>query len=96
MQRPNDVLLVCPACGGKRVSRNGHTPAGRQQIHCKDCGVWRQLEARPRSVPEARKAEILHAVTRERLSLRAAERTFHVARQTIAGWIKKKPRPCRL
>ena len=45
-------------------------------------------------MPAARQAEILHAVTRERLSLRAAERTFGVARQTIAAWIKKKPRPC--
>ena len=95
MKRSNDGALVCPACGDKRVIRNGHTPAGRQQIHCRGCGVWRQLEAGPRAVPEARRAEILHAVTRERLSLRAAERTFRVARQTIAGWIKKKPTLCR-
>ena len=92
---PIDDALVCPACGSERVIRNGHTPAGRQQIHCQGCGVWRQLEAGLRAVPEARQAEILRAVTCERLSLRAAERVFGVARQTIAAWIKKKPRPCR-
>ena len=38
---------------------------------------------------------VLRAVEAERLSLRAAERVFGAARQTIARWLGKKPRPSR-
>ena len=49
---------------------------------------------RPATDP-VRQALVLQAVTTERLSLRAAERLFGVARQTIARWLKKKPKACR-
>ena len=42
-----------------------------------------------------RQQEILRAVGTERLSLRAAERVFGVARQTIARWLEKKPKLSR-
>ena len=38
---------------------------------------------------------VLRAVEVERLSLRAAERVFGVARQTIAKWLEKKPKLSR-
>ena len=48
----------------------------------------------PATDPE-RKAMVLRAVEVERLSLRAAERVFGVARQTIAKWLEKKPKLSR-
>lgn len=30
---------VCPDCGSKNVSRNGHTPDGKQRYVCRECGT---------------------------------------------------------
>ena len=54
------------------------------------------LAAKSPATDPARKALILRAVEVERLSLRAAERVFGVARQTVAKWLEKKPRLSRL
>ena len=54
------------------------------------------LKAKGPATDPARKAMVLRAVEIERLSLRAAERVFGVARQTIARWLQKKPMLCRL
>jgi transposase len=53
------------------------------------------LAAKSRETEAARKALILQAVETERLSLRAAERLFGVTRQTVAKWLKKRPKGCR-
>ena len=53
------------------------------------------LVAKSPATDPARKALILRAVEVERLGLRAAERVFGVARQTIARWLEKKPKPSR-
>ena len=53
------------------------------------------LKAKSRATDPARKALVLRAVETERFSLRAAERLFGVARQTIAKWLKKKRKVCR-
>ena len=53
------------------------------------------LVAKGPAIDPERKATILRAVEFERLSLRAAERVFGVARQTVAKWLEKKPRACR-
>ena len=85
----------CRVCGSEDIQFNGHTRVGSQQYHCKGCGVWRVLDPKPgTAVEEKRREEILRAVSQERLGLRAAERVFGVTRQTIAGWIKKKPQSC--
>ncbi len=46
------------------------------------------------TAPE-RKAEVLRAIETERLSLRAAQRVFGVARGTISKWLQKKPKVSR-
>ncbi len=53
------------------------------------------LVAKSAATDPARKELVLRAVEVERLSLRAAERVFGVARQTIAKWLEKKPKNCR-
>ena len=53
------------------------------------------LQAKSSAIDPERRALILRAVEVERLSLRAAERVFGVARQTVAKWLEKKPQVSR-
>ena len=85
----------CPTCGSGAVVKSGHNSCGTQQYLCKACGAHRVLAAKSRATDPALKALVLRAVETERLSLRAAERLFGVARKTIAKWLKKKPKACR-
>ena len=75
--------------------KSGHNSAGTQQYLCKACGAHRVLAAKSCATDPERKAMVLRAVEVERLSLRATERVFGVARQTIARWLQKKPKPSR-
>ena len=85
----------CASCGSLAIVKSGHNSSGTQQYLCKACGAHRVLVAKGPAIAPERKALILRAVEVERLSLRAAERIFGVARQTIAKWLKKKRRVCR-
>ena len=81
----------CATCGSASLVKAGHNSVGSQQYLCKTCGAHRVLKAKGPATDPARKAMVLRAVEVERLSLRAAERVFGVARQTIAKWLEKKP-----
>ncbi len=85
----------CATCASTSLVKAGHNGSGTQQYLCKACGAHRVLKAKNPAIDPERKAMILRAVEVERLSLRAAERVFGVARQTIAKWLKKKPQPSR-
>ena len=85
----------CTACGSERIVKNGKNVCGQQQFRCRACGACRVLHPRSRSTPPERQDEILRAVALERLSLRAGARVFGVGRQTLAGWLKKKPKLSR-
>ena len=85
----------CAACGSTAIVKNGHNSCGTQQFLCKACGAHRVLVAKSVATDPEHKALVLRAVEIERLSLRAAERVFGVARQTIAKWLEKKPQVCR-
>ena len=85
----------CTRCGSERIVKNGKNVCGHQQFRCRACGACRVLSPQSRSAPPERQREILRAVALERLSLRAAARVFGVGRQTLAGWLKKKPALCR-
>ena len=85
----------CATCGSVSVVKAGHNSVGSQQYLCKACGAHRVLVAKSPATDPERKALILRAVEVERLGLRAAERVFGVARQTIAKWLEKKPRASR-
>ena len=86
----------CASCESTSIVKSGHNSSGTQQYLCKACGAHRVLVAKGPATDPARKAMVLRAVEVERLGLRAAERVFGVARQTIARWLEKKPKICRL
>ena len=92
----NVLAPCCATCGSRALVKSGHNSAGTQQYLCKACGAHRVLVAKSPAIGAERKAMTLRAVELERLSLRAAERVFGVARQTIARWLEKKPKICRL
>jgi len=81
--------LTCTRCGSSKLTRNGKTKTGKQKFHCQACGCYGTLDP-DYGYSEERKAEILRAY-HERSSLRGLERTFGVARQTVAAWLKKSP-----
>jgi transposase-like protein len=86
----------CTRCGSERIVKNGKNACGRQQFRCRACGACRVLFPISRTAPPERQAEILRAAALERLSLRAAARVFAVGRGTLALWMEKKPKSCRL
>ena len=85
----------CATCASTSIVKAGHNGSGTQQYLCKACGAHRVPAAKSPATDPARKAMILRAVEVERLSWRAAERVFGVARQTVAQWLEKKPKTCR-
>lgn len=85
----------CTRCGSERIVKNGHNAFGRQQFRCRACGACRVLQPKSREATPERQAEVLRAVASERLSLRAAARVFGLGRNTITGWLEKKPRLSR-
>ena len=78
-------------CASTALVKAGHNGSGTQQFLCKACGAHRVLKAKGPATDPERRATVLRAVEVERLSLRAAERVFGVARQTVAKWLEKKP-----
>lgn len=74
-------------CGSSKLTRNGKTKTDKQKFRCHACGCYGTLTPNY-GYSEERKAEILRAY-HERSSLRSLERTFGVARQTVAAWLKK-------
>ena len=82
------VVNSCTKCQSDNITKNGKTPTGKQKYYCKVCGSYGTLDPTVRYTPE-RKAEILRAY-HERSSLRGLERTFGVARQTVAKWLQEK------
>ena len=87
-----DAAPRCTRCGSERIVKNGENVCGHQQFRCRACRV---LSPQSRTARLGRQRKILRAVTLERLSQRAAARVFGVGRQTLAGWLKKKPKLCR-
>ena len=84
------ITHECPHCASLNIVKNGHSPKGKQQYRCKDCGKSGVLNP---TVPytEEEKEQILAAYY-ERPSMRGIERIFGVARQTLAVWLKKSRR----
>ena len=95
MSKTLSAVLCCTDCGSAAIVKNGHNACGSAQFACRACGARRVLVPKRLPASAARQQEILRAVASERLSLRAAERVFGVARQTIARWLEKKPKLSR-
>jgi len=82
------IVNRCTKCQSENIVKNGTTKVGKPKYHCKACGAYGTLNPSVQYTPE-RKDEILRAY-HERSSLRGLERTFGVARQTVAKWLKAK------
>ena len=95
MSQTLSAAPCCTACGRTAIVKNGHNACGSAQFACRACGARRVLAPKRQPASAVRQQEILRAVASERLSLRAAERVFGVARQTIAKWLEKKPQLSR-
>ncbi len=89
MNQTLSAAPCCPACGSPALVKNGHNACGTQPYLCKACGARQVLAPKTRPATAERQEEILRAVATERLSLRAAERVFGVARQTVAKWLER-------
>jgi insertion element IS1 protein InsB len=81
------IAPECTRCHSLDIVKNGQTKKGKQKFRCNSCGAYGTLNPEVMYPPE-RKEEILRAY-HERSSLRGLERTFGVARQTVAKWLKK-------
>jgi transposase-like protein len=86
-------VIKCYHCGSENLKRNGKAPNGKQRYHCKDC-QRASLENPDYGYREARKEEILRAY-QERSSMRGISRTFGIARNTLASWLKKSQNTTR-
>ena len=90
-----EAAPCCTACGSECIVKNGKNVCGHQQFRCRVGGACRGLHPKSRETTPERKNEGLHAVATARLSLRAAERVFGVARHPISRGLEKKPKPVR-
>ncbi len=82
------LIFQCPKCGGTNVVKNGKNRAGNQQFLCKDCRKSAVMYPHNRKTP-ADKEQIL-AAYHERPSMRGIARMFHISRDTLKEWLKKK------
>ncbi len=80
------ITYRCRVCGSTNIVRNGTNKCGNAQYHCKNCGAYRVLGSK-HIYDEEDKDTILQSY-KERASMRGLERIFHVARQTVARWIR--------
>lgn len=79
--------IKCYHCGSDDLKKNGKASNGKQRYHCKDCGRASR-ENGDYGYSEARREEILRAY-QERSNMRGISRTFGIARNTLASWLKK-------
>jgi insertion element IS1 protein InsB len=80
------VQQSCSNCGSTNISKNGKDYKGSQKFYCADCKSYGTLNAGRYS--QERKEEIIRSYF-ERASMRGVQRTFKVARQTLARWLLK-------
>jgi transposase-like protein len=83
------VELQCKKCGSRNVKRNGMTKSGRQQYHCRDCGVYTTTTEGARDWKSLfAQIEQLH---HEGVSQHGISRLTDVSRATIRAFLKKRP-----
>ncbi len=82
------IKVICRHCGSANLARNGLTTNGKQRYLCADCGRRSRDNPQPNGYTEHERETILDAY-HERSSLRGLTRAFGVARNTVAGWLKK-------
>lgn len=81
-----EAQQICSRCRSTNIVKNGTDYKGAQKFYCHDCGTYGTLNAGKYSAE--RKGEIIRSYF-ERASMRGVQRIFHVARQTLARWLKQ-------
>ncbi|MGH9945450.1 MAG: IS1/IS1595 family N-terminal zinc-binding domain-containing protein [Pyrinomonadaceae bacterium] len=82
------IKVKCRHCGSTNVARNGLTTNGKQRYLCSECGRRSRDNPQPNGYT-AEERETILAAYHERSSLRGLTRSFGVARNTVATWLKK-------
>jgi transposase-like protein/AcrR family transcriptional regulator len=82
----SNQLMVCPACQGDRVAKNGRQQ-GKQRYICKECGRQFLDRYTPRGYPQEirQKCLDLHA---QGIGFREIERQTGVDCNTVINWVK--------
>jgi len=80
--------MRCKKCHSTHVVKNGRTPSGLQQYHCRECGVYTTTDERDQERRD--KMDEVMQLHRERVSQRGIARITGVSRSTIIRWLRKK------
>ena len=83
------VAILCSGCQSERLVKDGFTLQKKQRYRCRACGRRSSENPTPRGASPEKQAQVLAALS-ERMSLRAAARTFGMSRNTIAALLEKK------
>ncbi len=88
------LTVSCIHCGAINLTRNGHTPNGKQKYRCKGYGKSSRHNSGVRAYGTDFQSRVL-AAYHERCSLRGVCRIFanavgHISRQTLITWLKTK------
>jgi len=83
------VCVLCCHCQSERLVKDGFGDNGKQRYRCRSCGKRSRENARVPGVSPEKQALVLAALG-ERMSLRAAARSFKMSRDTISTLLEKK------
>lgn len=79
--------LECKKCKSTDVKKNGTTPSGRQQYHCRACGTYSTTTAYAQEF--ATKLAQVEELHHEGMSQSAIARHVGISRPTIIAYLKK-------
>jgi len=83
------ICVLCVHCRSARLVKDGFGDNGKQRYRCRSCGRRSREQACVPGVSAQRERQVLAALS-ERMSLRAAARTFKMSRRTVSALLKKK------
>ena len=83
------IYLNCGECGSEKLMKDGKSESGKQRYRCRSCGKGSRENARRPGVSAEIQSAVFAALG-ERMSLRAAARTFRMSRNTITALLEKK------
>ena len=72
------MMVTCPQCQSRSITKYGHAPSGKQRYRCRDCNrQFVQNPARPPISPDTR--HLIDRLLLERLSLAGIARATGVS-----------------
>jgi transposase-like protein len=83
------VAMLCAHCQSERLVKDGFSSRGKQRYRCRSCSRRSSENPTPRGASPEKQAQVLAALG-ERMSQRAAARSFKMSRDTISALLEKK------